>query len=109
MHPYRGKCKEMAQAAIADDPSLRLVRGFYTCPIWNKREQHWWTVRPDGTIYDPSCAQFPSNGMGEYEEFNGEWTCDECGSQFAEGANESQYHGKYAFCSTTCLMKFVGL
>ena len=26
---YRGKCKEMSEALIAADPSLRLVRGHY--------------------------------------------------------------------------------
>ena len=28
---YRGKCKEMAEQAVVDDPSLRIVRGFYHC------------------------------------------------------------------------------
>lgn len=30
---YRGKCKEMSEEAVAQDPSLRLVRGYYHCPF----------------------------------------------------------------------------
>jgi hypothetical protein len=67
---YRGKCKELAEQAVIDDPALRLVRGWYVDPLWGK-EQHWWTVRPDGTIYDPTKLQFPSKGTGEYIEFEG--------------------------------------
>jgi hypothetical protein len=67
---YRGKCKEMAEQAVRDDPSLRIARGWYVDPFWGK-EQHWWTVRQDGSIYDPSKLQFPSKGNGEYEEFDG--------------------------------------
>lgn len=44
---FRGKCKELSEAACAEDPSLALVRGHYYCPIWNVTEPHWWTVRPD--------------------------------------------------------------
>ena len=68
---FRGKCKEYAEAACASDPSLRLVRGHYFCPIWNRDEPHWWTQRPDGTIYDPTKEQFPSAGLGVYTEFDG--------------------------------------
>ena len=32
---YRGKCKEMSEALVANNPALRLVRGHYWCPIWN--------------------------------------------------------------------------
>lgn len=46
---FRGQCKKLSEAAVAADPTLTLVRGHYFCPIWNTEEQHWWTVRPDGT------------------------------------------------------------
>jgi len=68
---YRGKCLKMCKEAIELNPELRLVRGYYYCPIWNKKEAHWWTVELDGEIYDPTKDQFPSRGMGDYEEFNG--------------------------------------
>ena len=41
---YRGKCKEMAEAAAAEDTSLTVVRGHYLCPIWGE-QAHWWTVQ----------------------------------------------------------------
>lgn len=104
---YRGKCKELADAACLEDSSLTLVRGFYHCPIWNTTEQHWWTVREDGTIYDPSKDQFPSKGLGEYTIFNGIIECAQCGTGMLE--EEARIDGRYAFCSTECNMKFVGL
>ncbi|HNV67896.1 MAG TPA: hypothetical protein PKN60_12325, partial [Bacteroidales bacterium] len=61
---FRGKCKEMSEAAVLEDPTLRLVRGHYWCPLWDRNEQHWWCVKPDGTIVDPTARQFPSRGLG---------------------------------------------
>ena len=75
---YRGKCKEFSQEAVLRDPTLRLVRGFYHCPFWGE-QPHWWTVRLDGSIYDPTKDQFPSKGLGNYEEFTGpyrDWETD---------------------------------
>lgn len=104
---YRGKCKELAEQACKEDPSLRLVRGHYWCPIWNSNEQHWWAVRPDGTIVDPSARQFPSKGLGEYEEFDGIVTCEECGRRIA--GEKAIPIGRYAVCSDRCAMRLVGL
>lgn len=104
---YRGKCKEMAEAEIAKDPSLTLVRGWYYCPIWNRKEQHWWCKKPDGTIADPSRLQFPSGGLGEYEEFKGVVTCAQCGKEIPE--EKARFDSNYAFCSSLCNMRFVGL
>ncbi len=59
---FRGKCKELAEEAIRADPSLRLVRGFYHCPMWGK-QAHWWAVKSDGTVVDPSVKQFPTAGV----------------------------------------------
>lgn len=55
---FRGKCREMSEKAVLEDPTLTLVRGFYFCPIWNSEEPHWWCKRADGTIVDPTAAQF---------------------------------------------------
>ena len=104
---YRGKCKEMSQAAVDADPSLTLVRGWYWCPIWNREEMHWWTKRPDGSIYDPTARQFPSKGHGEYIEFSGTYTCAECGKEFPE--SELITMGNYPVCSGLCARRLVGV
>lgn len=103
---YRGKCKELSEQAVKDDPTLRLVRGHYHCPMWGE-QAHWWTVRPDGTIHDPSKRQFPSGGVGEYVEFDGNVKCSNCGKPMKE--EDAQFESNYCFCSTKCHMKFVGL
>jgi hypothetical protein len=104
---YRGKCKEMSEAAVAADPTLTLVRGHYFCPIWNSDEPHWWTVRQDGTIYDPTARQFPSKGMGIYTPFDGMVSCAECGKTVHE--DKADIEGNYAFCSYECHGRFVGV
>jgi hypothetical protein len=104
---FRGKCRKLSEAALASDPTLTLVRGYYFCPIWNSKEAHWWTVRSDGTIYDPSAKQFPSGGLGTYEEFSGMLECAECGKEIPEEGADIE--SNYAFCSPRCHMRFVGL
>ena len=104
---FRGKCRQMSEALVQQDPSLRLVRGHYWCPIWNRKEPHWWCVKADGTIVDPTRLQFPSEGMGTYEEFNGVLHCAECGQAITE--EEADIDGNYAFCSYTCHGRFVGV
>jgi hypothetical protein len=104
---FRGKCKELSEAACLDDPTLKLVRGHYYCPIWNSEEQHWWTVKEDGTIYDPSKAQFPSKGLGTYTEFSGMVECSECGKEMKE--EDASFDSNYAFCSYKCHGRFVGV
>ena len=104
---FRGRCKELSEQAIKDDPSLTLVRGHYHCPLWGTKEPHWWAVRKDGSVFDPTAAQFPSNGMGDYEPFNGLVQCSECGKEMHE--HEARFDSNYAFCSNECHMRFVGL
>ena len=96
---YRGKCREMSEALVAEDPSLRLVRGYYHCPIWG-RQEHWWTEKPDGTVVDPTAKQFPSKGIGEYEEFDGLLYCENCGMEVTE--EQAYIDGHHVFCSSTC-------
>lgn len=103
---YRGKCKEMSEAEVAADPSLKLVRGHYYCPFWGE-QPHWWTVRPDGTINDPTKLQFPSKGNGEYVEFDGNVSCSECGKEMKE--EEAMSESNYCFCSGECYGRFVGV
>lgn len=104
---YRGRCKELSEAACDADPTLTLVRGTYHCPIWNTDEPHWWTVRPDGTIHDPTRKQFPSKGMGTYTPFDGTLECSECGKKASEG--EAHIEGRFAFCGGACYCRFVGV
>lgn len=104
---FRGKCKELSEAACAADPTLTLVRGHYYCPIWNTKEPHWWTKRVDGTIYDPTVLQFPSEGQGEYTEFDGTFECSECGESVKE--ENARFASNYVFCSDRCYGRFVGV
>lgn len=104
---YRGKCKQLSEAACAEDPALTLVRGHYFCPIWNKDGPHWWTTRSDGTIHDRSKLQFPLAGAGIYTPFNGRVNCSKCGKEMAE--EEARFESNYCFCSISCHMRFVGL
>lgn len=103
---YRGKCKTMAEALVARVPGLRLVRGFYHCPLWGK-QPHWWAEKKDGTVVDPSAAQFPSYGAGDYEEFDGTAHCEECGKPVQEARAFIQ--GNHVFCNGTCFARYVGL
>ena len=104
---YRGKCKEFAEQAIKDDPSLTLVRGFYWCPITNRKEMHWWTKHQDGTIYDPTVAQFLSGGIGEYEEFDGFYECYHCNQKVHE--SKARHFGTRVFCGENCIRDCFGL
>lgn len=100
-----GKCKEICEAISKTNDEWTLVRGHYDCPIWGERA-HWWLVAKDGTIYDPTVFQFPSS-IGEYIPFNGMVGCAECGKEMPEA--EASFESNYAFCSTQCHMRFVGL
>ena len=104
---FRGRCKELSEAAVSANPELTLVRGHYDCPIWGL-QPHWWTVRKDGTVHDPSKRQFPSKGIGEYIPFSGIIECANCGKPMMEDEVGSA-EGNYAFCSGECHMRFVGL
>lgn len=104
---FRGRCRELSEAAVAADPTLTLVRGHYFCPIWRTEEPHWWTVRQDGSVFDPSARQFPSNGSGTYVPFDGMCECANCGKEVPE--DEASIEGRYAFCSYECHGQFVGV
>lgn len=103
---FRGKCKEMAEAIVSADPTLTLVRGHYNCPIWGE-QAHWWAVRKDGSIVDPTAGQFPSKGIGEYVPFDGLIDCSSCGKEITEA--EARFESRYAFCSYRCHGQFVGV
>lgn len=105
----RGRCKKMSEAFVFDNPTYRIVRGFYTCSIWNVKEQHWWTVNTlTEEIYDPTASQYPSSGMGIYEEFDGFFECSQCG-KLVEEKDVVSMGNRYVFCSSSCACKLVGL
>lgn len=100
----RGRCRELAEAACADDPTLTLVRGWYDDPIWGAQE-HWWCTRPDGTIVDPTARQFPVGGVAEwYRPFEGLYPCAECGAEVPE----ADLVGGMC-CSGSCYGRMVGV
>lgn len=101
---YRGKCKQFCDEAIEKDPTLKLVRGHYYCPIWGE-QQHWWTVREDGSIYDPTKLQFPSGGNGVYAEFDGHINCEYCHKSVKEEDAYFVYH--HVYCSGECYYRDV--
>ena len=102
---FRGRCKEMTDALVLEDASLRQVRGWYLCPIWGK-QAHWWCVKPDGTIVDPTVKQFPTAGVGaEYVEFDGRVECEYCHKDTTE--EDAYMNGHHAYCSYECAMRDV--
>lgn len=103
---FRGQCKAMSEAACKADPTLTLVRGHYFCPHWGE-QAHWWTMRPDGSIFDPTARQFQSNGAGTYVPFDGTVKCSNCGKLIKE--EDADIEGRYAFCSYECHGVFVGV
>lgn len=104
----RGTCRAAAETAVRHDPTLRLARGWYHCPLWGP-QAHWWAVRPNGRIVDPTAAQFPSGGLGEYEEFTGMAPCVHCGRPTAEDAGIIFGNGHYLACSSRCHGIFIGV
>ena len=99
MHETYGKCKERVDELVASDETLVAVRGWYHCFAWGRRE-HWWAKAPDGTIVDPTADQFPSKGMGDYEEYRGVVTCEDCGKEVAEEV--ANFVGHHVYCSDIC-------
>jgi hypothetical protein len=103
-YSLRGKCEEMSKALVESDSTLTLVRGWYDDPIWG-RQEHWWTKKPDGTIVDPTSAQFPVGGIASwYTEFDGIVSCEECGKDVKEA---DAYMGR--LCSARCYGRMVGV
>lgn len=101
---YRGKCKELAESAVKENPNLILVRGYYYDYLWGK-QQHWWTKDQNNEIYDPSANQFPSKGYGEYQEFCGYFHCEICGDKVFEPIKYAI--GSSIYCSGTCYGKAI--
>lgn len=100
-----GRCYTESKRLVAKNPALRLVRGWYICPIAGKQE-HWWTEEPNGDIVDPTADQFPSDGWGEYVEFDGYWDCEHCGTRVHE--DDAKRNGHHVYCSNEHLHAAIG-
>lgn len=90
-----GHCAEFVDLMAAVFPELRKTRGFYHCHKWGRRT-HWWLVAPDGSVVDPTVLQFPSAGLGKYEELADAdlpiGRCMECGELvMPRGYGSSQF------------------
>ena len=103
---YRGKCKEMSELLINENPNLTLVRGYYWCPISNREEQHWWCKDNDNNIIDPTKLQFLSAGNGQYTEYNGEVYCEYCGKSVKE--EDAYFVEQHVYCSYTHYGRDIG-
>jgi hypothetical protein len=53
-----GKCQAATGEMVAAFPELTIVRGHVEAS-WGRRS-HFWCTAPDGSIVDPTAAQFPA-------------------------------------------------
>ena len=63
-----GACYKTCVEMQAVFPELILTKGYYLCYRRGVRN-HWWLKTEDGQVIDPTKNQFPSNGIGFYQEF----------------------------------------
>lgn len=103
---FRGQCLPLSLAVVREHPDWRLVRGFVECPF-NGREQHWWTERPDGSIFDPSIRQYNAPGLLSYEEYEGVLSCFGCGVDVNE--KDAVSDGSHRYCTESCLRYTIGV
>lgn len=62
-----GECAKATREMQSVFPGLVRVRGHYHCAAWGRRA-HWW-LKDGSEIVDPTETQFPSCGLGTYEEW----------------------------------------
>lgn len=99
-----GQCEKLTEAMVAAFPELRRIPGWYHDELWGAR-QHWWCVTEAGEIVDPTAGQFPTRGLGDYEEYDGRPLptnpCANCGGPVYDGNTvcSPACHAEYAaFC-----------
>ena len=92
-----GRCGWATLAMLIAFPELTRVRGHYIDAIWGERD-HWWLVDPDGEIVDPTAAQFPTRGTGEYVPWH---EGDEEPTGMCPNCGDNCYNG-HTCCSESC-------
>lgn len=102
---FRGKCKKACEALKQVLPELKLVRGYVILGDGTE-EPHWWLKSPEGTVVDPTEAQFNSP-IAIYTEFNGSIRCEQCGEVIPE--KDAIEVNNRAVCSGKCAMRLMGL
>lgn len=98
-----GTCREVSAEMVEAFPELRRVRGHYSGAGLTYPWPHWWLVTENGAIVDPTAAQWPDAGRGQYEphdEAGPEPTgkCPNCGGYCYDGNT---------CCSPTCHQEYV--
>jgi len=90
------QCAKYTLEMLEAFPELKRVRGYYH-DFFQGRRPHWWLVKPDGYVIDPTVEQFCLGGEYElYDESLGEpkGKCINCGEL-------SYYHMNV--CSKKCV------
>lgn len=98
MTSAKSKCEDL----LIENPLLKIVSGFYYCPLTSKNNIHWWCITPAGDIIDPSKEQFGYQGMGDYIQSDGLIECKECGKRVKD--DDAILLGDEQFCSNHCLI-----
>jgi hypothetical protein len=64
--PIRGECRQVCAEMLVHFPELRLKGGYVRTPIGS--DLHYWLLAPDGSIVDPTEAQFGYLDPEDYED-----------------------------------------
>jgi hypothetical protein len=94
-----GRCAEGTLEARKAFPELARVRGHV-----RGRGDHWWCVAPDGTIIDPTRAQWNPIPDAEDYEFLDESTADRLPIGKCPGCGGFRYQGSSGVCSAECAL-----
>lgn len=100
----RGRCDQATIEMVATFPELRRVAGFAHWFASNGRpirDQHWWCVAPDGTVVDPTFAQFLPPVRYEELDLNDPDTEARIPTGVCMNCGEDAYEGRY-HCSDEC-------
>jgi len=91
--PQGGFCHSRATDMQEAFPELVLCRGYYVSVLDGSRP-HWWLKDAEGSVIDPTAAQFQMKDGGVYQEYeesiHGELPigkCMNCGSEVFESEN----------------------
>lgn len=99
----RGRCGEATREMVAEFPELRRACGFVFC-LWGE-DTHWWCVAPDGSVVDPTVAQFDGI-VPSYEEVDPKKPHRPLPTGPCATCRDYVYDGTM-FCSPSCAREFV--